>query len=104
MALIWQIPYKLLNDEIIISCLNIKTPYTDKPSIEIDITNQLNSKKIKVNWTELDEENKYLLVPYHKNVLETILEIEPIERNPKQKSFDGKIVEPTAEEVLNYGR
>lgn len=103
MALVWNIPYRIENDEIVISAIGVKTMYTDKQNTEIDITNQLNDKKIKVNWTELDEDNKYLIVPNNKKLPELILSIEPIERNLKKKSFDGKIVEPTAEEVIEYG-
>jgi hypothetical protein len=103
MALLWNIPYKIEDDEIIVSALDLKTIYTDKSSVEMDLTNQLNEKKIKVNWTELDEEKELLIVPNHKKVIELILELEPIERNPKQKSFDGKLVNPTSEEVIDYG-
>lgn len=103
MALIWQIPYQEVENDILIKALDIKTIYTSKEEVEIDLTKQLNDKKIKVKWTELDEENQVLLVPDDNKVLDLILNIEPIERNPKKKSFDGKIIKPDANEVLNYG-
>lgn len=103
MALYWQIPYTVKDDEIVLKSLNISTIYTDKQHAEIDLTNQLNDKKIKVNWTELNEEDNVLLIPYHEKLLTLILELEPINRNESKKSFNGKLLTPTAEEVLNYG-
>lgn len=103
MALVWQIPYKVIKDNVVVASLNIKALYTDKENTEFDITNQLKQSKIDTDWVELDEFNNILLVPNVSGILDLILEIEPIERNPKKKSFDGKILTPSAQEVVQYG-
>lgn len=103
MDLVWKIPFKKVEHEIHVKSLDVFVINSIKEKIEVDIIEQLNNKNLKIKWVELDEVNNYLILPDSDELAKYILKIEPIERNPRNKSFNGKIIKPNKEEVIKYG-
>lgn len=99
---LWQIPFTIENEVLIVKSLKIETILDTKEIMEIDLTEQLKKKKIKIDWVEVNLNNKVILIPHDETLYQEIIKIESLcyEENPPKKF---KINEPTAAEKLKYG-